>query len=123
MARSMFSIREQRLASGWSHRSSGGFAECAPGILIHFHGSPPHSGQGPVSSECTTENKRRHNTGRRRQNRILRSQYKQRKAVLEIQDVEWFNSNTAKKRSTSTLIFDQETVYILMDLCRMYPYL
>lgn len=49
MARSMFSIREQRLASGRSHRRSGSFAECALGILIHGHGSPPHPGQGPLS--------------------------------------------------------------------------
>lgn len=39
----MFSIHEQRLASGWSHRRGGGFAECALGILIHGHISPPFS--------------------------------------------------------------------------------
>lgn len=42
MARSMFSIHEQRLASGWSHRRGGGFAERALRILIHEHSSPPH---------------------------------------------------------------------------------
>lgn len=47
MARSMFSIHEERLANGWSHGRGGGFAECALGILIHGHSSPPQSGEAP----------------------------------------------------------------------------
>lgn len=41
------SIHEQQLASGWSHRKGGGFAECAPGMVIHRHSRPPHPGQAP----------------------------------------------------------------------------
>lgn len=47
-AKSMFSIHEQRPASGRSHRSGGGFAECALGILIHGHSSPPYTPPPPL---------------------------------------------------------------------------
>lgn len=47
MTRGMFSIHEQELASGWSHRKGGVFAERALGIVIHRHSSPPHPGQAP----------------------------------------------------------------------------